>query len=154
MRFRLPALGALKLPLIGLLFLVVCSLIGQGLVRMALVDYSSYTERVTAVVTEVEPFRDKNGNRRERIYVDYQVGQEYFEHQHLSGSWSSTPQEGDTVELAFPPGAPEDAVTVSMLDEGTQQALLWVGIGVIAFGVVLFVVLLWVSCARRAGRPR
>lgn len=106
---------------------------------MALVDYSTYTERVTAVVSEVEVVEDEDGDERTYVYVDYQVGQEYFERQPLSGSWSGTPEVGDTFELAFPPGAPEDAVTVSMLDSGTQRVLLWIGIGMIGLGVLLAV---------------
>lgn len=136
------ASGPLVPFLAAVLIAVVLTVVGSGLIRMALVDYTTYTERVTAVVSELVVVRDKDGGyRRTDVYVDYQVGQEYFERQPLSGSWSGEPEVGDTFELAYPPGAPEDAVTVSMLDAGTQRGLLWLGVGLIAFGVLLVVVL-------------
>lgn len=125
----------------GVILLAGC-LIGGGMVKESQKDYSSYTERTTAVVSAVEEYEDSDGDDRERYFVDFTAEGQEFSHQSLRGSHSGEPEVGDEFVLAYPPGDPEKAVTESRLDARTGHIFLAVGLGIMALTAVIFVLIL------------
>jgi len=141
---------------VGIFFGLLLGLFGGVLVGMSQKDYSAYTERTTATISDV--VRKTGGGTTHhrtttyRVYLDYEADGRRFTREPLQGVTTGTPHVGDTVELLFPPGEPGKAVTATTTSASTARVELWIGIGLLVLGVGVLVGLVAWARARRTKR--
>ncbi|GMA22412.1 hypothetical protein GCM10025864_01710 [Luteimicrobium album] len=140
---------------VGVFFALIFGLFGGVLVGVSQKDYTAYTERATATISDVvretgegdpPPQLDVPDLRRLR------GGRPQLHAQAAAGRDHRDPHVGDTVELLYPPGQPDKAVTAETTSKTTARVLLWIGVGLLVIAVGILVGLVVWGRRRRAKR--
>ncbi|QAY60686.1 DUF3592 domain-containing protein [Microbacterium protaetiae] len=136
---------------------LIAGLIGGVLIALSQVDYTGYTERTTATVTDIVTKTGggtgHHGVTTHTYYLDFEADGQTFTHERLQGVTTGTVQIGDTIELAYPPGQPHKAVTVDTTHASTSLFELLFGIGLLVLGAGgLLAALLWAVRSHRKKR--
>ncbi|PSK99901.1 uncharacterized protein DUF3592 [Murinocardiopsis flavida] len=143
-------------------FAFVLTLIGGIFSFVGTLDYREYTGRADATVVErrVESDTDTGTSRQRRdddvditVYVDYQAEGRTFEHVTLNGLNPDDHQEGDRVQVAYPPGEPGEIVTVASTEEGAFRIFGYIGVPLLVLGLALAGAAVFVLVRRRRSGP-
>ncbi|PJI94648.1 DUF3592 domain-containing protein [Luteimicrobium subarcticum] len=132
---------------------LVVAVIGTIFVVTSQKDYSAYTARATATITDVRVTTNGSGTQRttqRNYWVDFDVDGRALTHRPLQGVTSGNLHQGASVELAFPPGHPEKAVTVTTTDPTTERIFLLIGSGLLVLATGLLTTALVVTVRRRS----
>lgn len=139
---------------VALLFALVLGIFGGVLVGVSQKDYTAYTERATATISDVVRRTGgggtHHGSTTYRIYLDYEADGHSFTRKRLQGVTTGTPHVGDTVELRYPPGQPAKAVTAKTTSRTTAHVELGIGVGLLVLAVGILVGLAVWGRRRRA----
>ncbi|WP_017594969.1 DUF3592 domain-containing protein [Nocardiopsis potens] len=128
------------LPMVLGVFTLVLLIIGTVFTVLGSQDYSGHTGRAEAVVTRVDREIDRRpgDDRRKRVdydvYVGYQVDGTDYSDVRLNGLDADDYGEGDTLTVAYEPGAPDSPVTVQSTEEGALDLFRPLGIGALVLG--------------------
>lgn len=147
-----------------LVFGLVCGVMAVIMTLVGMTDHTDHTERAPAVVSERQVEYDDDGDDRGEvedvtIFVDYSAEGQDFTHVRLQGMNADDFQEGQELDVAYAPGAPEHVVTPQSTEDGAYDVFLYVGIGLFVLTLVLVAVsglifFLRRSAVRRAGGVR
>jgi len=139
---------------VAVFFALILGLFGGVLVGVSQKDYTAYTERATATISDVVKRTGGGGTHHRsttyRIYLDYEAGGQSFTRKRMEGVITGTPHVGDTVELLYPPGQPAKAVTAKTTSKTTAHVELGIGLGLLVLAAGILVgLLVWGRRARR-----
>ncbi len=126
----------------GAVLFLVTGIFSAVMIGASQQDYTAYTARATATVTDV--VRSHAGSSSSDAsptydyYVDFEADGQTFTHRSLSGVIMGRPRVGDTLTVIFPPGEPGRAVTEQTASPTAQRVELWIGLGLalVAVGVL------------------
>jgi len=141
----------------GAFIAVIAGIIGGTLFGVSLKDYSDYTQHTTATVVDVQTNASSRSHARDgstyTVHIDYEADGQTFSRVRMQGVITGTPTVGETVDLAYPPGRPADAVTAQTTLASTTQVLRWIGIGLVVLALIALV-LIWRGVVRARRRRR